>query len=154
MRFGARDLDPIVGRWTSKDPIRFDGGANVYGYSADDPINRFDPTGLRPPGPLILPPDPRPIVDFFKNNSPESLFNDLWSWLFPPEPKPLPVLSCGPSPDSPHPDDYPDDELLQQCQQHATGAMNECLMRGLGYEVCLNVYLRALQRCIERGKGY
>src|SRR5207245_9739954 len=26
VRFGARDYDPVVGRWTAKDPIRFKGG--------------------------------------------------------------------------------------------------------------------------------
>ncbi|MFP3960574.1 MAG: RHS repeat-associated core domain-containing protein [Spirochaetaceae bacterium] len=26
LRFGARDYDPIVGRWTAKDPILFRGG--------------------------------------------------------------------------------------------------------------------------------
>jgi len=26
VRFGARDYDPAVGRWTAKDPIRFEGG--------------------------------------------------------------------------------------------------------------------------------
>ncbi|MEA3411387.1 MAG: RHS repeat-associated core domain-containing protein, partial [Pseudomonadota bacterium] len=33
VRFGARDYDPETGRWTAKDPIRFDGGdSNLYGY--------------------------------------------------------------------------------------------------------------------------
>jgi RHS repeat-associated protein len=33
VRFGARDHDPATGRWTAKDPIRFEGGqANVYVY--------------------------------------------------------------------------------------------------------------------------
>ena len=32
-RFGARDYDPVVGRWTSKDPARFSGGWNLYAYS-------------------------------------------------------------------------------------------------------------------------
>ena len=39
MRFGARDYDPVVGRWTSKDPILFDGGqANLYVYVNNDPV--------------------------------------------------------------------------------------------------------------------
>ena len=47
VRFGVRDYDPHTGRWTSKDPIRFDGGdSNLYGYVESDPINSFDPYGL------------------------------------------------------------------------------------------------------------
>jgi RHS repeat-associated protein len=46
VRFGARDYDPVVGRWTSKDPIRFLGdGPNLYGYVLGDPVNRLDVTG-------------------------------------------------------------------------------------------------------------
>ncbi|MBK7579045.1 MAG: RHS repeat-associated core domain-containing protein [Myxococcales bacterium] len=45
-RFGARDYDPTVGRWTSKDPIGFAGGsANHYEYSRSDPVNAADATG-------------------------------------------------------------------------------------------------------------
>lgn len=47
VRFGARDYDPLVGRWTSKDPMLFGGRqANLYAYVGDDPINRIDPEGL------------------------------------------------------------------------------------------------------------
>jgi len=47
VRFGARDYDPVVGRWISKDPIRFDGGqANLYGYVNNDPIQNVDEDGL------------------------------------------------------------------------------------------------------------
>lgn len=47
VRFGARDYDPRTGRWTSADPIRFDGGdANLYRYALGDPVNRMDQTGL------------------------------------------------------------------------------------------------------------
>ena len=47
IRFGARDYDPATGRWTSKDPIRFDGdGPNLYGYATNDPINFVDVLGL------------------------------------------------------------------------------------------------------------
>ena len=48
IRFGARDYDPQTGRWTAKDPIRFDGdGPNLYGYTQNDPINFRDSSGLR-----------------------------------------------------------------------------------------------------------
>jgi RHS repeat-associated protein len=47
VRFGVRDYDPKVGRWTAKDPIDFDGGdANLYGYIWNDPINSAEPSGL------------------------------------------------------------------------------------------------------------
>ena len=47
VRFGARDYDPSVGRWTQKDPISFAGGQqNIYVYVNDDPINGSDPSGL------------------------------------------------------------------------------------------------------------
>ncbi len=47
VRFGARDYDPETGRWTSKDPLGFDGGdTNLYGYAVNDPVNHFDPNGL------------------------------------------------------------------------------------------------------------
>src|SRR5262249_17240704 len=46
VRFGARDYDPNVGRWTSKDPIRFGGGqTNIYAYVNSDPINEIDVLG-------------------------------------------------------------------------------------------------------------
>lgn len=61
---GSRNYDPEVGRWTSKDPILFEGGdtnlygyvgtvgktpgieTNLYGYSFSDPVNFIDPNGL------------------------------------------------------------------------------------------------------------
>ncbi|QDK45633.1 hypothetical protein DOM22_10970 [Bdellovibrio sp. ZAP7] len=46
VRFGARDYDPEIGRWTAKDPIDFDGEMeNLYGYSFFDPVNYFDQSG-------------------------------------------------------------------------------------------------------------
>ena len=48
-RFGARDYDAEIGRWTSKDPIKFAGGdTNLYGYVLNDPVNWVDPWGLNP----------------------------------------------------------------------------------------------------------
>lgn len=47
VRFGARDYDPETGRFTSKDPILFNGGSpNLYSYTMNDPVNFTDPNGL------------------------------------------------------------------------------------------------------------
>jgi RHS repeat-associated protein len=43
VRFGARDYNPAVGRWTAKDPILFSGrDTNLYGYALNDPVNAVD----------------------------------------------------------------------------------------------------------------
>jgi RHS repeat-associated protein len=43
VRFGARDYDPIVGRWLRKDPARFGGdGPNPYPYALSDPMDFVD----------------------------------------------------------------------------------------------------------------
>jgi len=48
IRFGVRDYDPAIGRWTAKDPIGFAGGDDdLYGYTLDDPVNGVDPEGLQ-----------------------------------------------------------------------------------------------------------
>ena len=57
VRFGFRDYDPDVGRWTAKDPIGFWGGyVDLYGYCLNDPVNSIDPSGL---GKIDLPPGER-----------------------------------------------------------------------------------------------
>lgn len=48
VRFGARDYDGIVGRFTKPDPIGFAGGFNSYSYVNGDPISLSDPFGLAP----------------------------------------------------------------------------------------------------------
>jgi len=48
LRFGARDYDPNIGRWLSKDPSLFRGGVNLYAYSYNDPINYIDVDGKHP----------------------------------------------------------------------------------------------------------
>ncbi len=46
-RFGARDLLLGVGRWQSKDPVRFAGRVgNLFEYGFSDPQTYFDPSGL------------------------------------------------------------------------------------------------------------
>lgn len=50
-RFGARDVDPALGRFTTRDPILFAGGqANLYEYAGGDPVNLSDPSGMGPGG--------------------------------------------------------------------------------------------------------
>jgi len=52
VRFGARDYDPSIGRWTAKDPSGFRGGGpNLYAYVANDPVNLIDRTGANPEAP-------------------------------------------------------------------------------------------------------
>jgi len=50
VRFGYRDYDPTVGRFTAPDPLGDTGGDHdLYDYCIDDPINLNDPSGLFPP---------------------------------------------------------------------------------------------------------
>jgi RHS repeat-associated protein len=46
VRFGARDYDSEIGRWTAKDPIGFGGGHNFYAYALSSPLRFKDPYGL------------------------------------------------------------------------------------------------------------
>lgn len=46
IRFGARDYDPQIGRWTIKDPIGLSAGTNVFIYVNNDPVNFIDLDGL------------------------------------------------------------------------------------------------------------
>ncbi len=45
--YHTRNYDASSGRWTEKDPIKFDSGrSNFYEYSLNNPINYSDPLGL------------------------------------------------------------------------------------------------------------
>ncbi len=46
-RFGARDYDAEVGRWTAAEPLGLRGnGMNQHDYAGGDPVNYVDPNGL------------------------------------------------------------------------------------------------------------
>ena len=50
VRFGYRDYDPTVGRFTAPDPLGDTGGDHdLYDYCIDDPVTMNDPSGLLPP---------------------------------------------------------------------------------------------------------
>ncbi|WP_428739425.1 RHS repeat domain-containing protein [Sulfurimonas sp.] len=47
VHFGYIELDTYTGKWTTKDPIDFNGGdSNLYGYVLGGPVNLVDPEGL------------------------------------------------------------------------------------------------------------
>ena len=71
VRFGKRNYDAFVGRWTAKDPILFAGlDTNLYAYAGNDPISFSDQDGLSPivdlskmefPSPYIP-----PVISFWR----------------------------------------------------------------------------------------
>jgi hypothetical protein len=44
---GLRYYDPEVGRYLTRDPIGYGDGPNAYIYVGNNPINKFDPLGLK-----------------------------------------------------------------------------------------------------------
>jgi RHS repeat-associated protein len=49
--YRARYYDPMVGRFTSEDPVGFGGGSDFYAYALNSPVNLIDPFGLDPAPP-------------------------------------------------------------------------------------------------------
>ncbi|HSL59323.1 MAG TPA: RHS repeat-associated core domain-containing protein, partial [Acidimicrobiales bacterium] len=48
VRFGVRELDPVTGRFTSRDPLRVAGGqTNLYLCADGNPFDWRDPTGTQ-----------------------------------------------------------------------------------------------------------
>lgn len=52
--YRARYYDQTVGRFISEDPIGFSGGINFYEYVKNQPIDNFDPFGLKCTTTLML----------------------------------------------------------------------------------------------------
>ena len=43
--YGYRYYDPMTGRWPSRDPIEEMGGVNLYGFTSNTPLDRWDYLG-------------------------------------------------------------------------------------------------------------
>jgi RHS repeat-associated protein len=43
--YGYRYYHPGLGRWVNRDPIEEEGGLNLYAFTANNPVNSFDPLG-------------------------------------------------------------------------------------------------------------
>lgn len=77
VRFGARDYDAEVGRWTSKDPIlQKSDDSNLYGYASTDPVNYLDPEG-KSSMPAIYPPEGAPDERCNKARSCQALADSI-----------------------------------------------------------------------------
>jgi RHS repeat-associated protein len=44
--YGYRQLNPLTGRWVSRDPIEEEGGVNLYGFVGNDGVGRWDVLGM------------------------------------------------------------------------------------------------------------
>ncbi len=43
-----RDYDPVLGRYTTPDPLGLEGGTNPYNYVSNNPLTNIDPLGFVP----------------------------------------------------------------------------------------------------------
>ena len=62
-----RYYDPGTGKFLNRDPIGYQGGANLYGFCAGNPVNESDPDG----------------TDFRDGSDPFAYFNNLFSYATP-----------------------------------------------------------------------
>lgn len=77
-----RYYDPKLGRYLQADPIRLQGGENMYAYVQNDPLNAIDPLGLELQLNGIDVDDPAYVLTHFMNDpghTPDSYFKDAFA---------------------------------------------------------------------------
>ncbi|MBX3131692.1 MAG: RHS repeat-associated core domain-containing protein [Polyangiaceae bacterium] len=132
VRFGARDYDARVGRWTGKDPVRFEGdGPNLYPYVLGDPVNFIDITGEN-----AAPPMPIPWW--------------VWAGAFS-NPITAPVALCVGAALLMTGDSSRESEAAKRarCSQHALRVFEDCMKHTGDTHKCLGSMDRAFLRCMN-----
>jgi len=81
--FRARMYDPVSGRFVSRDPIGFRGGAyNIFAFLQINPILYLDPSGLKT---VVSPTRPRPVRPSNGRTPIGPYYPRIPGWKYPPE---------------------------------------------------------------------
>jgi RHS repeat-associated protein len=126
-RFGARDYSWYFNRWLTQDPVRFDGGTNLYAYCNDDPVNCVDPTGLS--GDLIECFKITPFLDFRKL---------------------LACLAGGGANAGGGPYRGDTDPIATECNKAWSDAYDDAIKRGFSWQGALDLANKAETECLKK----
>jgi RHS repeat-associated protein len=159
VRFGARDYEPSVGRWVSKDPIRFGGGKNLYQYASGNPVKYVDRTGRATTMPAPVPVPWGPIfgggfAGAVVAGIPGAIIGAILGAAVTSVPGDTPIDDdgCGPK-DRPWPPDAPP-PAKRDCYKHAANVYEGCvedLQRDP--DTCTEVANYALLKCLAESGG-
>jgi RHS repeat-associated protein len=151
--YRARYHNPIIGRFTSEDPIGFHGGVNLYTYVGNGPTNFVDPSGTQAlplpkpgPGPVVIGPV-GPLIWFDAwilqhdwNEFQKLCLASGWAWCSPSQSSPSPVPSSQPSPD-----EKCEKQRCKQAKQYCIERCTETLpTRDHG-----KTFFKCLDRCLK-----